>query len=343
VLVVALLGVASALVIDSSNAEDYSSFENWQVQYNKMYESDAAVEKAFANFQASIKRAADRQAADPSATYGLTKFSDLSPEEFSAMYLNYKPSTNPTTVKSDVDVEPNFAAPNSYDWRTKNAVTPVKNQAQCGSCWAFSTTESIESFWFLAGNNLTSLAVQQIVSCDTTDGGCNGGDTPTAYAYVKKAGGIETSAVYPYTSGGGANGICKFKASAIVAKITGFGFAIPECTGGLCANQQETKLPALLSGGGGAVPAGPYSICLDAQPWQDYSSGVMRTGCPHAYADMDHCVQVVGYNIPASSPNSGYWIVRNSWAADWGIAGYIYLGYGSNVCGVANEVTYATI
>jgi len=332
----ALLGVSCvcSLVIDSTNVDDYTSFENWQVQFNKRYESDEVIEKAFANFQASIKRAAERQAADPTATYGLTKFADLSPAEFSAMYLNYKPSTTATTVKPQVQTVQDGAAPTSFDWRDKDAVTAVKNQGQCGSCWAFSTTESIESFWFLAGNNLTSLSVQQIVSCDTTDGGCNGGDTPTAYAYVKKAGGLDLSSAYPYTSGAGKNGVCKFNAAGVAAKISGFGYAVPPCEGGLCSNQQESALPALLS------TTGPYSICLDAQPWQDYAGGVMKSGCPHAYADMDHCVQMVGYNMNAPTP---YWIVRNSWAADWGEEGYIYLAYGTNLCGVANEVTYATI
>jgi C1A family cysteine protease len=335
VVLLALLGVACSLVIDSTNVDDYSSFENWQVKFNKAYDTDAAIEKAFANFQASIARAAQRQAADPTATYGLTKFSDLSPAEFQSMYLNYKPNTAPTTVKPEaLTVNQDGAAPTTWDWRDKDAVTAVKNQAQCGSCWAFSTTESIESFWFLAGNNLTSLSVQQIVSCDNTDGGCNGGDTPTAYAYVKKAGGIETSAVYPYTSGAGKNGVCKFQSNSIVAKISGFGYAVPPCQSGLCNQQKETSLPALVAS------TGPFSICLDAQPWQDYAGGVMKTGCPHAYNDMDHCVQMVGYNMQATTP---YWIVRNSWAADWGEEGYIYLAYGSNLCGVANEVTYATI
>jgi len=315
--------------------EDYTRFEQWMSQYNKLYTSDEALDEAFTNFQASLVRAAQRQTEDPTATYGLTKFSDLSPEQFAKQYLNYRHTADPTTVEPEPTMpSSNLAAPTSFDWRDKNAVTPVKNQGQCGSCWAFSTTESIESFWFLAGHNLTSLAVQQIVSCDTVDGGCNGGDTPTAYAYVKKAGGIEGSAVYPYTSGGGSNGVCKFKSNEIVAKISGFSYAVPPCNSGTCNNQQETKLPAALAA------SGPFSICLDASPWQDYSGGVMKTGCPHAYADMDHCVQMVGYNMEASTP---YWIVRNSWATDWGIEGYIYLGYGSNVCGVANEVTAATI
>jgi len=334
VVLLAILGIAAAVVIDSTNVDAYSQFEAWQSKYNKIYTTDEALDAAFTNFQASLVRAAKRQAEDPTATYGATKFSDLSPEQFSSMYLNYAPQANPTTANPQVTPFTPNAAPTSFDWRDQNAVTAVKNQGQCGSCWAFSTTESIESFWFLANHTLTSLAVQQIVSCDTVDGGCNGGDTPTAYAYVKKAGGIEASASYPYTSGGGSNGVCKFKSSEIVAKISGFTYAIPPCNSGTCNSQQETKLPAELA------QQGPFSICLDASPWQDYSGGVMKTGCPHAYADMDHCVQMVGYNMNAATP---YWIVRNSWAADWGIEGYIYLAYGSNVCGVANEVTAATI
>jgi C1A family cysteine protease len=335
VVILALLGIAAALVIDSTNVDDYNTFEQWMVKYEKVYSSEEEIGAAFVNVQAAMERAAQRQLEDPTATYGLTKFSDLSPEQFAAQYLGYKPQDDTTAIKAQIPVQtpPTANPPTSWDWRTKNAVTPVKNQAQCGSCWAFSTTESIESFWFLAGNNMTSLSPQQIVSCDKTDGGCNGGDTVTAYAYVKKAGGLEPSIDYPYTSGSGSNGICKVNSKDFVAKITGFTYGIPPCTQPLCDSQNEKALPGLLS------TTGPYSICLDAQPWQDYQGGVMKTGCPHGLSSMDHCVQLVGYNMNAPTP---YWIVRNSWAANWGEAGYIYLAYGSNLCGVANEVTAAT-
>jgi len=269
--------------------------------------------------------------AEGHATFGLTKFADLSPSEFSSMYLKYKPSEEPRTPV-EVRNASSWSATDPIDWRTKGAVTAVKDQGQCGSCWAFSTTEEIESMWFLDGNPLTELSPQQIVSCDHVDQGCDGGDPPTAYAYVEKAGGLETGADYPYTSGkSGENGQCKADKADNVAHISGFKYATPGCTDS-CNKQNEATLLNSLG-------KSPVSICVDAESWQDYSSGILEN-CPHAYGDLDHCVQLVGYTPSATKP---FWIVRNSWNTDWGIAGYIYLGYGTNQCGVADEATIATI
>merc|ERR550532_2053278 len=134
------------------------------------------------------------------AVFGVTKFSDLTPEEFKATYLTYRPSNRTRDVK-DPAIEGPVA--NDIDWVEKGAVTPVKNQGQCGSCWAFSATAAIESYAKLAGKGLKVLSAQQINSCDKEDGGCNGGNTESAYEYVKEAGGIELDSDYPYTSGGG--------------------------------------------------------------------------------------------------------------------------------------------
>jgi len=222
------------------------------------------------------------------------------------------------------------------DWRQKGAVSKVKDQAQCGSCWAFSATEQIESAWFLAKGTLPILSPQQIVSCDKTDQGCNGGDTPTAYAYVKSAGGLESEAAYPYSSGGGSTGTCKFKAASIVAKISGFSYATSPCSGS-CKTQDEATFA------NNVAAKGPASICVNAEAWQLYSSGVLSAkACGgSAYTDLDHCVQLVGYNKPASGKS--YWIVRNSWGTSWGYSGYIYVEYGTNACGVADEATFVTI
>jgi cathepsin F len=186
---------------------------------------------------------------------------------------------------------------------------------------------------FRAGNDLLVLSPQQIVSCDTVDAGCDGGDTISAYQYVEKAGGIELNKDYPYTSGGGNNGKCSVNPSKFAAKINGSKYATPGCTGS-CNGQDEDTLAANL------VSVGPISICVNAEPWQTYVSGILKSGCPHAYNDLDHCVQLVGYNFSGATP---YWIIRNSWNTDWGVDGYIYVAKGSNLCGVADEATYCTI
>jgi len=325
-----LFGVAIAGVVTSDNVGASLQFHDWMTAQGKSYDSDAAYDHAFTNFQHTLLRVAARNA-EGHATFALTKFADLSTEEFSSMYLNYKPAEDRDTWNVADSTQFTAAPPSTFDWRTKNAVSPVKDQGQCGSCWAFSTTEEIESMWFLDGNTMVELSPQQIVSCDKVDQGCNGGDTTTAYKYVMGAGGLDTGSSYPYVSGStGTNGVCKFNKNNVAAHISNWKYAVTPCTDG-CGHQNETALQAAL------VATGPLSICVDASSWQDYSGGVLGN-CPHAYADLDHCVQLVGYNWPKK-----YWIVRNSWNTDWGVAGYIYIATGTNECGIADEVTFAVI
>jgi C1A family cysteine protease len=155
--------------------------------------------------------------------FGVTKFSDLSKEEFAAQYLGYRKISTETPVAVELE-EPQAPLPAAFDWSKKGAVTPVKDQQQCGSCWAFSATEGVESAWFLAKGKLIEMSPQQIVSCDTVDQGCNGGDLPTAFAYVQSSG-LETEAEYFYISGNGDSGTCQYNQQDTVASISGFKYA----------------------------------------------------------------------------------------------------------------------
>merc|ERR1712070_1044235 len=223
------------------------------------------------------------------------------------------------------------AAPAKLDWtETAGAVSPVKDQAQCGSCWAFSATEGIESGVFqTTGTASPALAPQQIVSCDKTDGGCNGGDLPTAFDYVESAGGLDTEDDYPYTSQTGRSGSCK--SSTPVVKVTDYKYAVAPCEGGSCSGQDEDGLKAALA------THGPLSVCINAESWNGYYGGVLSGTCSGAYNTLDHCVQLVGYDTTASTP---YWKVRNSWGTSWGESGFIRLPMGVNSCGIADEAMY---
>jgi len=302
-------------VIDSAIT---SAFTNFMEEYNKQY-TDAEFATRLGIFAQNLERVnqmnKEHILLGGEAVFGVTQFSDLTPEEFKSMYLTYRPgNSSEPRVNVVLDGEPNTVV----DWRTKGAVTDVKDQGQCGSCWAFSATEAIESYSFLNDGKLVNLSPQQITSCDKTDSGCGGGWPHNAFTYVQKAGGIESSADYPYTSGGGSTGVCKFNAAKVAVKVAGY--------------KSVTKGEANLKA---AVNNGPPSVCVAAEAFQSYRSGILRS-CP---GSVDHCVQAVGYDDTNSPP---YWIVRNSWATTWGEKGYIRIASGSDLCLIADYVTYPT-
>jgi len=243
------------------------------------------------------------------------------------------PRNGPVDV-AEITNEMRASVPKSLDWTTQGATTPVKDQGDCGSCWAFSATAGIESGLFMATNQLVKLSEQQVISCDKEDDACDGGDLPSAFHYVKKNGGIDSEADYPGTSyKHGKDGKCdKKKAKKHVAKITGYKYAVPPCEKGSCKGQDESGLMAALAA------HGPLSVCVNAE-WDSYDDGILTSKCPGGYNDLDHCVQLVGYDNSGSHP---YWKLRNSWDDDWGEKGYIRIAMGSNMCGIADEAMFVT-
>lgn len=298
-----------------------SDFQAFQHKYGKTYSSEEFVKRLgiFAENVAKVEiQNKEHVAMGGEKVFGITKFMDLTSEEFASIYLTAKSSNTPNSEKYD---PPMKVLADKVDWVAKGATTKVKDQGDCGSCWAFSAVDAIESYAYLNGSyDLIELSPQQVNACDKTDDGCNGGDTLTAYQYVKKAGGIETEKDYPYTSGNsGRTGICKFSKEKVAVQLKGY-------------VQLKENEPALKVG----VNSGPVSVCLAAAGWQTYNKGILKL-CPSPI--LDHCVQVVGYDDTDSTP---YWRVRNSWNTDWGEEGYIRLEQGKNICRIANEASYPT-
>jgi len=298
-------------------------FLRFQKKYNKTY-VQAELGTRYANFKNNLVIAAALQAKDPSAKYGITQFMDLSQQEFASQYLTAKfdPNNRPP-LKDFSTAKPHKMQvadpdPTNYDWNSAGVITPVYNQGQCGSCWAFSATETIESYWCLAGNSLTQLSMEQIVDCDTTDDGCGGGETSSAYSYVQSAGGLDSYSSYPYTAEGGQAGSCQFNSGNVVATISG-----------QSSIDGESGLYSQLSSGSG----GPVSVCVDASSWQYYSGGILTT----CGSSIDHCVQATGYANYGSS--GAYWIVRNSWGQSWGESGYIWIEIGQDLCAIGDDAT----
>jgi len=313
-----LLGTTLAVELSEEH-----QFKSWMKTYNKVYSTDAEYLAKLTIFKENLKRYAKLNEKDDTVTHGPTKFSDMTHEEFVAKYL-IKNYTSPLMRGEKVNVAPKLNAiplPSNYSWVAKGATTPVYNQGQCGSCWAFSTTESIESMNFLAGNSLIQLSMQQIVDCDTTDSGCDGGDPPTAYQYVISAGGLESLADYPYTA---QDGTCQFNSGEIARSISSWQY--------VTTDQDEQQMQQF------TYTTGPPSVLVDASTWDSYQGGVYTSS--NCGTQLDHAVQIVGW---ANFQGQNAWIVRNSWGTGWGYSGYLYVAIGQNACGIAQECTSAIV
>jgi len=251
--------------------------------------------------------------------------------------------SNATAVLDDTKVielsqEQLDNAPDEIDW-TKS-LTPVKDQGNCGSCWAFSSVSTAETALYLAGefSEPTELSTEELVDCVKGDG-CRGGDITDGIDYLAKHG-VALASDYPDTSSHSRpakKGSCKIKDVDTVKKITGRKFAVPQCRAGNCAKKENEEVLAA------ALAAyGPIAICVNAaDSWDDYESGVLKGPCGAKADDIDHCVQLVGYNKVGPEP---YWIVRNSWTDEWGEKGFIRIPYGDgNKCCVACEAVVVEV
>jgi C1A family cysteine protease len=293
-------------------------FGEWMTKYKKVYGVSEAPMR-FALWNQAYDFAVEHNAKNLSWTCGVNQFSDLTKEEFSAMYLGYNWKPNRERKVQLLD-ESNTAT--TVDWRTKGAVTPIKNQGQCGACWSFSTTGSLEGLHFIKNGTLLSFSEQQLVDCSSSYGneGCNGGLMDDAFQYVE-AEGIELESTYPYTA---MSGDCQYSASQTVFKNTGY-------------SDVKVNSPTQLKA---AVNKGPVSIAIEADQnvFQQYTSGIISSGCG---TNLDHGVLIVGYG-------SNYWIVKNSWGTTWGQKGYVNIASGTQnngagVCGINSDPSYPTL
>jgi len=287
------------------------------------YSSELETLGRFNAFKANLQRIDERNAKG-NEKHGVNKFSDLTPEEFRSKFTGLRPASN-TALKAmktvDHGVAGNYTAA-SVDWNTKGALTPIKNQGQCGSCWAFSATEQLESQYFQSYGTLKELSPQQITSCTTTCLGCSGGNPIDAWFYVNSYGGQDPASDYPYVSGTSTQtGSCGAIKSDVTEDISS--------TVGYYISQTPAQEKNMLA----QIELSPMSITVDAELWQTYTGGIITStsGCG---TSIDHAVQATGYNAAGN-----YWIVRNSWGADWGEQGFVYVQEGANVCGITSQAT----
>jgi len=331
-ILVALVGLVAGVAAQQNLAENQYQwlFTKWVSQFSKQYEHDDFFYR-YTTWKANFDYINSFNSQNNSVTLAINHFGDLSRAEFRQQYLGYKPiknnylrSQNAPHYSPALTLTPAAA----WDWRDSahNAVTPVKNQQQCGSCWAFSTTGSLEGAWAIAKGKLVSLSEQELVDCSTPEGneGCNGGLMDNAFEYVI-ANGLCTEATYPYTAADGTCHNTSCTKSIMPAQISGYK-DLP---------QDESKFLA-------AVAVNPVSIAIEADQdaFQFYSSGVLDNDA--CGTNLDHGVLIVGYGTD-STLSKDYWIVKNSWGATWGESGYIRMVRNKNECGLTQAASYPVV
>lgn len=302
-------------------------WETFKVKYEKKYDTarDEDIRRLIWEEKMAFHSKHNLEAAQGKHTYtlGENQFSDMTDAEFRATLTGYRP-LDKRMGKQFYATLPVSVLAATVDWRTVGAVTEVKNQEQCGSCWSFATTGAVEGQTFIKQNKLPSLSEQNLVDCDTTNHGCSGGHPINGYIYIIQNGGIDTEASYPYQ---GKDGLpCRYDPSQSAATVTNFGQVQPT----EAALQQAVQ------------QVGPIAVAIDAsQPsLASYTGGIYNDPACSS-TQLNHAVLAVGYG---NENGQDYWIIKNSWGETWGEAGYFKLARNAgNRCGVAQDTNYPVV
>jgi len=359
------IGVVSAITVAAavkSPADRERQWADFKVELGRNY-AGADETTRFQAFVRNMDLADEMQSRNPLAEFGFTEMSDLTEEELIPYTQGYDVQTPcPGLSRSCCELPPAMLSgtdlaqvPDSIDWRQKGAVTGVKDQGSCGSCWAFAAAGAVEGAWGAAGHTLKDVSVQELVSCNEDDLGCRGGrvDTTLRWLARERSGNAVTDASYPYASASGSAPTCNDHACwSIAAPATddwctvNCKNVVPNCPAELCScdgvnpnikiaatvtspgcqdlPQDEDQLAAQLA------QTGPFAIAINAGPWTGYKGGIM-TDCP--LGSVSHGVVAVGYGSDTvNGTATKYWLIKNSWGKNFGEDGYIRLAFGSDQC-----------
>jgi len=310
---VLLVGAFCATHLEDILLQDL--FAQWKLTHNKAYRAGQEEEFRFKVFLENYVTIIRNNRENNGVTLGLNQFADLTTEEFTAMHTGYIPHQRSARTFGlhlrDL--------PSKVDWRTEGAVTPVKNQGTCGSCWAFSAVGALETLWWRQTGDLVPLSEQNFVDCVTKDHGCQGGWMSHAFEYAAENG-VQTGADYPYTARAAK---CAFNASKALRVNSHY------------VNVTSKSATALKT----AIVTNPVSVAIQANQvaFQLYRSGVIKTGCGDS---LNHGVLAVGYD---TFDGVEAFIVKNSWGTIWGNGGYVLIGTdesqnnGNGVCGILKD------
>ena len=307
--------------------DEWLQFANFQERFSKRYQNLQELEARFEIFRANLRNIILHNLdLKQNFTMGINQFTDLTPEEFKLQYVGgLKTEVGSYGCKSFSSSA--SGAPASIDWRAKGAVTSVKDQGQCGSCWTFSATGAVEGVWAISTGKLVDLSEQELVDCATGlsygSHGCNGGQMEGAFKYIISNGQCALSS-YPYTA---KDGSCQ-KCSA-VAHISS------------CSDVKPNDQVSLKA----AVAQQPVAIAIEADTryFQSYSSGILTSSS--CGTNLDHGVLIVGYG---SENGQDYWLVKNSWGTTCGDKGYVKIARSSStndagICGIAMDPSFPSV
>ncbi|XP_059284256.1 ervatamin-B [Lycium ferocissimum] len=308
----------------SSNDPMLNRYQNWLQKYSRKYQNKDEWNMRFGIYQSNVQFIDFFNSLNLSYNLTDNAFADMTNQEFKSVYFGYK-EPKQTRQQAATNVTYDISKlPVSVDWRKKGAVTKVKDQKKCGSCWAFSAVAAVESINQIKTGKLVSLSEQELVDCDvySENQGCNGGFMENAFDFIMKHGGITTEKNYPYIGKDQKCNTTKAKQHAVT--ISGY-------------EQVPDNEDALQT----AVVKQPISVAIDAMGYdfQLYSGGIYSgIFCGHM---LNHGVTLIGYGV---EDDEKYWLVKNSWGSYWGEDGYIKIKRGSNdnkgMCGIAMQASY---
>ncbi|OIW19353.1 hypothetical protein TanjilG_03487 [Lupinus angustifolius] len=300
------------------------SFARFARRYGKRYESSDEMKQRFKIFSDNLKEIRFSNKKGLSYTLGVNRFSDWTWEEFKTQRLGAAQNCS-ATLKGNHKIT-DIATPEHKDWRKEGIVSAVKDQGHCGSCWTFSTTGALEAAYAQAFGKNISLSEQQLVDCAGAfnNFGCNGGLPSQAFEYIKYNGGLDTDEAYPYI---GANGLCRFSAENV-------GVRVLDSVNITLGSEDELKHAVAFTR--------PVSVAFQVvNGFRSYTKGVYTSDtCGNTPLDVNHAVLAVGYGVEDGVP---YWLIKNSWGADWGDNGYFKMERGKNMCGVSTCASYPVV
>ncbi|CDP03083.1 unnamed protein product [Coffea canephora] len=306
------------------NTRHALSFARFANRYAKRYETVEEIKLRFDIFRENLRIIKSHNNKGLSYTLAVNEFADMTWEEFHKHRLGAAQNCSATT-KGNLKLA-NVVVPETKDWRTTGIVSPVKDQGDCGSCWTFSTTGALEAAYAQAFGKGISLSEQQLVDCAGAfnNFGCNGGLPSQAFEYIKYNGGLDTEEAYPYT---GVDGLCKYSSQNV-------GVHVLDSVNITLGAEDELKYAV------GTVR--PVSVAFEVvNGFRFYKGGVYTSNtCGSAPMDVNHAVLAVGYGVENGIP---YWLIKNSWGAEWGVDGYFKMEMGKNMCGVATCASFPVV